>query len=157
MLILRKFVCTCLGLGAITSGCLLLLQMPIANSPSGAKSASSIAGNALIQLASAQADSFYREASAKLAPSLKSFTIASGAFVRSNAITARLQFEGMVNSFPRAFAINDWMPRNTPYWTKSGVAGIVQASDGQAKILSTKIPVVRSVKSNLARLVEMHP
>jgi hypothetical protein len=157
MLILKKFACGCFGLGALTSLGMVLLQMPSMDSHSRAQTSSSIAGNALIQLASAEVDSIYREASDEIAPNLKSFAASSNAFVRSNATTARLQFEGMANSFPSVFAINDWLPRSAPDWTKSGVPGVIQAAGGKAITVSNKIPVVQSLKSSIGRMADMHP
>jgi hypothetical protein len=157
LLIVKKFAYGCLGLGALTFVCMALLQITTADNQSHAQSSSSIAGNALIQIASAQVDSIYREASTDVAPKFKSFAAISGAFVRSNAIIARLQFEGMTNGLPGLFAVNSWLPRGAPSWTKGGIEGAVQASRGQANSLSGKIPSVKAAKSNIERLANIHP
>jgi hypothetical protein len=157
MRILRKFACGCFVLVALTFLGSLLFQISAIENPSQAQGSSSIAGNALIQMASAQADSVYRQASVEIAPNLKSFAASSGAFVHSNATTARLQFEGMTNSLPSLFAVNDWLPRSAPYWSQEGVEGAIQASSSQAMTLSNKFPVVKAVKSSVGRLTEAHP
>src|SRR5580658_1930267 len=132
MPLLRKFACGCFIVGALTALGMVILQVPEAGNRFHAQSSSSIAGNALIQLASSQADSVYHEASSEIVPNLKSLGASSSALVHSSAITARLQFEGMANSLPSLFAVNSWLPRGAPYWTQSGLEGAVQVSSGQA-------------------------
>jgi hypothetical protein len=156
MLIPGKFVFGCLGFGVASFLGTSLLQVPAIGHASLGQGSSSTAGNAL-QTAIDQAGSVYREASADVAPKLRSFADAGSTFVSSNATTARLQFEGMQSSVAAHLSIDAWVPDDAPYWVRGGVQVAAQATGSQAIVLAGKNPVVRALKSNLERLAGAHP
>jgi hypothetical protein len=134
-----------------------LLQPPSTGGQSHAQRSPSSAGDALLQNANAQADAIYRQASIQFGPQLRSFYASSRAFVRSNAITARLQLQGIGNTLSTDLSIDAWRHGSTPYWIQTGVQGAAQASGGKTLALAGSMPVVKAVRSNLDRLANAHP
>jgi hypothetical protein len=114
-------------------------------------------GDAFIQTAAAQVDSLCNSAANQIGPSLRQFATVSGAFVRRNAISARLQFEGMRNAVSAHLSIDAWRPTSAPTWIQKGVQGASQATRTQTLAVAQSMPVVNAVKSNLDRLTDAHP
>jgi len=157
MLTLTKFICGCFGIGALAILGTSLVQTPGNGGPALAHGSSLSTGDALMQTASTQVDSIARQVSAQLGPVLRSFSANGGAFVRSNAITARLQFEGMANSLPSYLSIDAWRHGDAPYWVRSGVQGAVQASGEKTIAMAKDMTVVKVCRSSMEHLAGLGP
>jgi hypothetical protein len=152
MLTLTKFICGCFGIGALA-----LLGMALLETGPHAQGSVASSGDAIVQSIAAEAGSIYQQASMEVGPRLRAFAASSGAFVRSNLITARLQFEGMRNAVVAHMSIDAWRPTNEPVWMQNGVQGARQASTQETLALSKAMPQVKAVKADLQRLADAHP
>jgi hypothetical protein len=146
-----KFVLGCAGFGIVSFLCLALLGIAPWGHSSLAQGSSSPAGNA-VQTALDQAGSLCRQTFDNAAPELRSFADASDAFISSNATTARLQFEGMKNTVATHLALDAWVPGDAPNSVRAGHQVAAEATGIQAIAVATRIPTVRSLKSNLERV-----
>ena len=151
MLITGKLVCV--SIGALTLAGSALLKMP---GPTGHGLLAG-PGNEVSQSASSEIGAIYREASAEISPRIQSLPDTASAFVRSNATTARLQFEGMANAFPSLSAAAASLPGTATYLMKGGVPVVIQDSSSEANRLADKMPVVKAWKSNIEHLANLHP
>jgi len=144
-------------IGAVTLIGAALIPAPDPTDPSAAQSALVDAGNEFSQTAFNQIDLVYREASAEISPRLQSLPYTADAFVRSNATTARLQFEGMANALPSFTDFAARLPGTAAYWIQGGVPGAIQNSRAEADTLAGKIPAVNAWKMDLDHLANLHP
>jgi hypothetical protein len=153
MLTLTKFICGCFGIGAAA-----LLGMSLVDAP-GTHVQGSVAGsgNVIVQSASAEVDSIYREASLEVAPRLRYFAVSTGAFVHGNLITAKYQFEGMRNTVAARLNIDAWRSSPEPSWMQNGVQGARQASKEKTLAMAKAMPQVTAVDADLQRLAGAHP
>jgi len=153
MLTLTKFICGCFGIGALA-----LLGMALLDAP-GPHAQGSVAnsGDAIVQSAAAEVDSIYRQASLEVAPRLRYFAVTSGAAIRSNVITGRLQFEGMKNTVCAYLSINTWRSTPDPSWMQNAVQGARQASTQRTLAMAKVMPQVTAVNADLQRLADVHP
>jgi|SRR5580698_838476 hypothetical protein len=145
-----------LSIGALTVAGSALLQMADPGH-SGAQRMLGSAGDAISQTASNQIGTVYREASAQISPRLQSLPNTAGAFLRSNAATARLQFEGMANALPDLSSFASRLPGTAANLIHGGVPVAVQESTAEANSLAGKIPAVKAWKSNVDHMANMHP
>lgn len=145
------------GIGALTLVGSALLQMPGLGHGSRAQVALGGAGGEISQVASNQVGSVYHEVAAEISPRVQSFPDAASAFMRSNATTARLQFEGMANAYPNFSAFIAHLPGTASYLIKGGVPGAVQDSRAEANSLAAKIPAVKAWKSDIDHMANLHP
>jgi hypothetical protein len=152
MLITGKLACVGIGALALAGSAL----MPSLGSTNGQGLLGS-AGNAFGRTVSDQICIMYRETAAEISPRLHSLPDTTAAFVRSNATTARLQAEGMANAFPNASDFAARLPGTAADVLQGGVPGAVQGSTAEAIALSSKIPSVRALKSNMDHLANLHP
>jgi hypothetical protein len=153
MLTLTKFICGCFGIGSLA-----LLGMSLVEAP-GAHVQGSAAGpeNGIVQSASAEVDSIYRQASLEIGPRLRYFAVSTGAFVHGNLITAQYQFEGMRNTVAADLNIDAWRSGPEPSWMQNGVQGARQASSEKTIAMAKAMPQVTAVKAGLQRLADAHP
>jgi hypothetical protein len=114
-------------------------------------------GDAIIQSAAAEAGTIYRDASLAAGPRLHYFAISTGAFVRGNLLTAKLQFEGMRNTVAADLSIGALRSTSEPSWMQNGVQGARQASTQKTLAMAKAMPQVTVVKSELQRLADAHP
>jgi hypothetical protein len=114
-------------------------------------------GNGIVQSASAEVDSIYRQASLEVGPRLRYFAISTGAFVHGNLITAKYQFEGMRNSVVAYLSIDAWRSSPEPGWMQNGVQGARQASTQKTLAMAKAMPQVTAVNADLQRLADAHP
>jgi hypothetical protein len=143
MLITGKLACAGIGALALAGSALL----PSLGS----------AGNGLSRTVSDQISAMYRETAAEISPRLHSLPDTAAAFVRSNATTARLQFEGMANAFPNASDFAARLPGTAADLIQGGVPGAIQDSTAEAVEISGKIPAIKAWKSNMGHLANLHP
>ena len=129
MFTLAKFALGCFVVGALTLAGSSLLPP-------------SMRADLGLQTATSQADFMLRRVAAQFPSDIHSFSTSTGAFVRSNATTARLQFEGMKNSLPSSAALGSWMPSSTSSWIQSGAQAASQAAGSKPGTFAKKIPVV---------------
>jgi hypothetical protein len=129
MLTLAKFVLGCFVVGALTLAGSSLLP-PSMRTELG------------LETATSQADFMLRRVGAQFPTDIHTFSASTGAFVRSNATTARLQLEGMKNSLPSSFALGSWMPSSTSSWIQNGAQLASQAAGSKPGTFAKKIPVV---------------
>jgi hypothetical protein len=153
MLTLTKFICGCFGIGALALLGMALIQAP------GTHAQGSVAnsGDAMVQSAAAEAGAIYRDASVEVSPRLRYFAVTTGAAIRSNVITGRLQFEGMKNTVCAYLSINTWRSSPEPSWIQNGVQGARQASTQKTLAMAKAMPQVTAVKADLQRLADAHP
>jgi len=151
MLTTGKFVLGCAGFGIGSFLCMALLGIAPLGHPSVAQGSSSSAGNA-VQTAIDQAGLLCQQTFDNAVPELRSFADAGDAFISSNATTARLQFEGMKNTVATHLTLDAWVPGDAPNSVRAGVEVAAEATGIQAIAVATRIPAVRSLKSNLERL-----
>jgi hypothetical protein len=153
MLTLTKFVCGCFGIGAAALLGVALIEAP------GPHAQGSVAnsGDAVIQSAAAEAGTIYRQVSMEVGPKVHYFAISSGAFVRGNLLTARLQFEGMRNTIAADLSIDAWRTAPAPGWMQNGVQGARQASTQRTLAMAGSMPQVTVVRSELQRFADAHP
>jgi hypothetical protein len=153
MLTLTKFICGCFGIGALA-----LLGMSLVETP-GAHVQGSVAGpgNGIVQSASAEVDSIYRQASLEVGPRLRYFAVSTGAFLRANLTTAKYQFEGMRSTVAAHLSIDAWRSTPEPSWMQNGVQGARQASVEKTRAMARAMPQVTAVNADLQRLAEAHP
>lgn len=158
MITLTKLVFSCTGVGAAALLGTSLLQVPGPVGSSNAQDASS----GILQAASVQADFMLRRATTYIPSNLQYFSTAAGAFVRSNATSARLQLEGigmqfdaMKNSLAPS-SLRNWLP-DGPNWIQNSVQSASQASSDKTRNLAQKMPVVSVIKSDLNHLANTHP
>ena len=97
-----------------------------------------------VQATAAQITFQAHRVAAMLPDNFDSFSKSSGAFLRSNATTARLQFEGMKNSIPTSFAFSQWVPGSAGNLIQSSAQKASMAVGGNAGTAAKKIPVVNS-------------
>jgi hypothetical protein len=91
-----------------------------------------------VQAAAAQVNFMAHRVASMLPDNFDSFSKSTGAFVRSNATTARLQFEGMKNTLPSSFALSQWMPGSASNLIQSSA----QKAGSNVGTAAKKIPVV---------------
>jgi hypothetical protein len=111
----------------------------------------------MVQSAAAEAGAIYRDASVEVSPRLRYFAVTTGAAIRSNVITGRLQFEGMKNTVCAYLSINTWRSSPEPSWIQNGVQGARQASTQKTLAMAKAMPQVTAVKADLQRLADAHP
>jgi hypothetical protein len=129
MLTLAKFALGCFIVGALTLAGSSLLP-PSMRSELG------------LETATSQADFMLRRVGAQFPSDMHSFSTSTGAFVRSNATSARLQLDGMENSLPSSYSLSSWMPSNTSSWIQTGAQAASQAAGSKPGTFAKKIPVV---------------
>jgi len=153
MLTLTKFICGCFGIGALA-----LLGMALLET-TGTHAQGSVAnsGDAIVQSATAEFATIYRQASMEVGPRLSYMAVSSGAFMRGNLITAKYQFEGMRNTLAASLSIDALRSSPEPSWMQNGVQGVRQASTQKTLALAKAMPQVTAVKADLQRLADAHP
>jgi len=153
MLTLTKVICGCFGIGALA-----LLGMALVETP-GPHAHGSVAnsGDAMVQSAATEVDSIYRQVSLEAGPRLQYIAVSSGAFVRSNLITAKFQFQGMRNTVAAHLSIGALRSSPEPSWMQNGVQGARQASTEKTIAMAGTMPQVTAVKADLQRLADAHP
>jgi hypothetical protein len=144
MLNFRKATFGCLFLGSLVLLCAAALQTPLAAPGRGQSGASSGALAGFAESASSRVDSFISSISAEIPDQVKAFPHQASVFLRKNATTARLQFEGMKNSVTAHLRLSGWFGPSGPNWIQSGAQTASQAGGNKARTLARKVPVVNS-------------
>jgi hypothetical protein len=139
------------GLSVI--GALALVGSALFEAPAGRAHGPASGGDLLLRSASAQIDSAIPQASCEFSPALRSISIRSQSFARSNALEARVEFESLASSL----STGGWLHGSMSYWMKSGVQGTTQASGQKAMAVASGMPMVQAVKSSINRLADAHP
>jgi hypothetical protein len=83
--------------GLFVIGALALLGSALFEVPAGRAHGPASGSDLLLESASAQIDSAIRQASCQLGPTLRSISIRSQSFARSNALEARMEFESLAS------------------------------------------------------------
>jgi len=143
MLTLRKVVFRSFVFGSLALFGAVTLQMFLAASEQGRSGASSSAISGFADTAISRVDSATSSISAGLPYQMKSFPHQAALFFRSNATTARLQFEGMKNAVTSHMSLAAWTGHKAPNWIQSP-AQMAQAGGSEAHALAQKVPVVTS-------------
>jgi hypothetical protein len=131
--------------GLFVIGALALLGSALFEVPAGRAHGPASGGDLLLESASAQIDSAIRQASCQLGPTLRSISIRTQSFARSNALEARMEFESLASSLSMGGRLHGSMP----YWMKSGVQGRTQATSQKAMAMANGMPIVQAVKSSI--------
>ena len=153
MLTLTKFICGCFGIGAVA-----LLGMALVGAPgTHAQGSAAASGDAIVQSATAEVASIYREVSLEAGPRLHYFAVSAGAAMRGNVTTGRLQFESMTNTVCAYLSIDNWKSTPEPSWMQNGVQGARQGTAEKTRALATAMPQGTAVKAELQRLADAHP
>lgn len=150
MLTAGKFLAGSLALGATTVLGSALIQYSGNNTLNfqGPQATAILAESACQRL-----DSIYYAISTEVSPYIQTFPARFNESVRSNAITARLQFEGMRNGVVARFSFHAWPPA-----TKTDLLqASIEKAGPQTRALGARIPMAKSVQDNVNRLVEIKP
>jgi hypothetical protein len=139
--------------GVFVIGALALVGSALFQAPADRAHSPALVGDALLESAWAQIDSAIRQASVQLGPAFHSIPVRSQAFVRSNALEARMELETMASSL----LMSEWLHGRMPYWIKWEVQGTTQAAGQKALAVVNGMPMVQAVKSNIHRLADAHP
>ena len=139
--------------GLLVIGAVALVGSALFEAPAGRAHGPASRGDLLLGSASARIDSAIRQASCELGPALRSISIRSQSFARSNALEARMEFESLASSL----SMGGWLHGSMPYWMKNGVQGTTEASGQKAMAMANGMPMVQAVKSNINRLADGHP
>jgi hypothetical protein len=139
--------------GVFVIGALALVGSALFQAPADRAHSPALIGDALLESAAAQIEAAIRQASVQLGPAFHSIPVRSQAFVRSNALEARMELETMASSL----LMSEWLHGRMPYWVKWEVQGTTQATGQKALAIVNGIPMVQTVKSNIHRLGDAHP
>jgi hypothetical protein len=139
--------------GVFVIGALALVGSALFQAPADRAHSPALIGDALLESAAARIEAAIRQASVQLGPAFHSIPVRSQAFVRSNALEARMELETMASSL----LMSEWLHGRMPYWVKWEVQGTTQATGQKALAIVNGMPMVQTVKSNFHRLADAHP
>ena len=143
MLTLRKAAFGSFVFGSLALFGAALLQTMLAAPGQGQSGVSSVAVSGFADTATLRVESAMSAVSASLPDGVKTFPHQAAVFLRTNATTARLQFEGMKNSVTARLSLSAWTGHSSPNWIQNG-AQMAQAGGSRAHSLARKVPVVTS-------------
>jgi hypothetical protein len=106
-------------------GCVVLLSVLVG----GASLVQAAGGtNPEIQLPAAQVLFLAHSVAGEFPDDYASFSHSACVFIRGNATTARLQFEGMENSVPSLAVVAAWLPGSTSNLARNGAKNAARAA-----------------------------
>jgi hypothetical protein len=139
---LTKFVCGCVGVGAVLVLGYAVLQMPVASGLSNELGFSS--GGAFLQTATGGAGLASQRAISEFTANIQYLTDSGSRFLVRNGASAGAELQGMASSASARLVASGLLPASAAHWFQSSAETKVATAGQKPNRLTRKVPVSKA-------------